>query len=417
MITLRVAGRTDTGHVRSANQDSFLVLDGRVYAVADGMGGHRGGEVASSAIVDTLRDRLATAALPLDADDVERAIGAANDAILHKADADPELAGMGSTLVMLSVSAAADGSDLLVIHNIGDSRAYRLRAGELDALSDDHSVVGEMVRSGRLTPEEARVHRSRSVLTRAMGMDHDLDVDRVDVTPSAGDRYLLCSDGLHGEITDAEIASALRRFDDAGAAADELVRLALHAGGRDNVTVIVVDVVGDGDAALAASRKVGRSTATSTTRHEPSHRVGKAGTARATGAGADGRSSVITPRLIAFVALLIALAVVVVWALVNAPNDEKAPANPAVTTVAPVGTFDPFGTDAPDPLLELPSTIPGGGTLSPPGVIVTSIITVPVGATTTTPSRRVTTSTMATTASRPTTTVRSTTTQRPTGTR
>ncbi|MEZ5171507.1 MAG: Stp1/IreP family PP2C-type Ser/Thr phosphatase [Acidimicrobiia bacterium] len=244
-----VAGAaTDVGRVREGNEDAFVVDDRlRLFAVADGMGGHRAGEVASATAVEALRASVAAGS------PVDDAIRAANAAVLEKSDADTDLAGMGTT--MTAVVSPGDGD--AVIGHVGDSRAYLLHEGELSQLTDDHSLVEELVREGRLTSEQAEVHPQRSIITRALGIESDVDVDRYTVPAVVGDRVLLCSDGLTTMVRADDIASILRREPHPGHAAEQLVDAANEAGGEDNITVVVLDAVegeagGDSDAIAAA---------------------------------------------------------------------------------------------------------------------------------------------------------------------
>lgn len=233
---LRVGAATDTGRVRQNNQDMSLVADDRLFAVADGMGGHKGGEVASGLAVAALRANF----LDPTEDGLLEAGNAANTAVHDAARHDPDLTGMGTTLVAI---ARTDGPDLVFI-NVGDSRMYRLRGGELEQLTTDHSLVEELVREGQLAPEDARSHPQRNILTRALGIEASVAIDADTVTPEVGDRYLLCSDGLFNEVEEEKIASILRRYtDDPADVASELVRLANEGGGRDNITVVIVDVI------------------------------------------------------------------------------------------------------------------------------------------------------------------------------
>ena len=246
MTSLRYGSASDTGRVRSNNQDAWLEAD-TLFAVADGMGGHTGGEVASSVAVQALRDYRD--------EGLTRAVKFANRAVWARADDEPALRGMGTTMTALSLVPAPeeDGGDLLLIANVGDSRTYLLRDGELTQLTEDHSLVEDLVREGRITEAEARIHPQRNILTRVLGNEPDVEVDEFSVIPVEGDRYLLCSDGLFNELDDDRIAAVLRRLADPGEVAVELVRLANDVGGRDNITVVVVDVVDDGDAAARAS--------------------------------------------------------------------------------------------------------------------------------------------------------------------
>jgi PPM family protein phosphatase len=174
--------------------------------------------------------------------------------IFEKAGADGELHGMGTTLCALRVVPGADGEgDELAWINVGDSRVYLYRDDQLIQLSRDHSLVEDLLRDGQLTEEEAAVHPKRNIITRALGIDVDVDVDGSTVIPFTGDRFLLCSDGLFGEVSNDQIAAVLRRLADPTEAADELVRLANEAGGRDNITVVIVEVVDDGGRSAAAA--------------------------------------------------------------------------------------------------------------------------------------------------------------------
>jgi serine/threonine protein phosphatase PrpC len=246
---LRWGGATHVGRVRSTNDDNYMARDDvGLWAVADGMGGHRGGDVASA---------IACEALGRSFDDhtvggLIEAIEQANQAVYETAAGDPDLTGMGTTVVALAV-VDEEGDEVLAVANVGDSRVYRYSVGDLDQLTDDHSLVADLVREGTLSPEEAAVHPQRNIVTRALGVNDRVPVDTLTVEPVAGDRYLLCSDGLFNEVTEPGIAAVLHRVDDPREAAAELVRLAVEGGGRDNVTVVVVDVVDDGGRAGEAS--------------------------------------------------------------------------------------------------------------------------------------------------------------------
>jgi protein phosphatase len=256
---LRVGSATDTGQVRTKNEDAALIGDA-VFAVADGMGGHAAGEVASQVAVEAFEG--STSGGIDDEDDIVEAVRAANQAVLDRADDEPELAGMGTTLTALALvpgPADGDGPSELIIANVGDSRAYLFRDGDLTQLTRDHSLVEDLVQEGRLSPEEARTHPQRNILTRVLGNDSDVEPDVFRADPVRGDRYLLCSDGLSNEVDDERAAAVLRRLADPDDAARELVRLANENGGRDNITVVVVDVVDDDNRAGTASKLIGRS--------------------------------------------------------------------------------------------------------------------------------------------------------------
>jgi len=239
-VKLVVGHATDVGRVREGNEDSFLVDERlRLFAVADGMGGHRAGEVASATALEALRAAVASGRA------LDDAIASANDAVYAKAADDSGLRGMGTTLTAV----VASGDGVLVVGHVGDSRAYLVHGGELDQITEDHSLVEELVREGRLTPEQAVVHPQRSIITRALGIDPTVEVDVYPVELRPGDRILLCSDGLTTMVRPVEIATILRREPDPGRAADLLVDAANAAGGEDNITTIVVAAVDDDPAA------------------------------------------------------------------------------------------------------------------------------------------------------------------------
>ncbi|MFP5450564.1 MAG: Stp1/IreP family PP2C-type Ser/Thr phosphatase [Thermoleophilia bacterium] len=235
---------SDVGRVRHHNEDRALGR-GPVIAVADGMGGAKAGEVAAQMAVDAVE----ALPEPVSAEDVRDAIARANGAIFDLARADSDKAGMGTTLT----AALLSGSALSVLH-VGDSRAYLWRRGELAQITDDHSVVVELVRRGSLSPAEAEVHPHRNVITRALGAERNVVADIVTQPLEAGDVILLCSDGLSSYVADAAIAAALADATDLNAAARELVALANRAGGADNVTVVLGRVgPPDGSAAQPAA--------------------------------------------------------------------------------------------------------------------------------------------------------------------
>ncbi len=243
MTTFVWGTATDIGRVRSGNED-FLSADDGLFLVADGMGGHRAGEVASHLAVEHVRSQVAERNGALTTDDLVEAVQDANSALVARASDDPELKGMGTTLCALAL-VRDDGRDLLGVVNVGDSRLYLLKGGELEQITDDHSLVATLERQGRLTRAEAAVHPQRNIVTRALGIDTRVMVDSWEILPFVGDRYLLCSDGLFNEIEDARIAATLRKLADPSEAAHELVRLANEGGGRDNITCVVVDIVDD----------------------------------------------------------------------------------------------------------------------------------------------------------------------------
>jgi protein phosphatase len=223
------------GLVRQTNEDSFLVRKG-LYAVCDGMGGARGGEVASQMACKRL---VALAPASAGMQELRQAIADANESIAARSIAEPHLLGMGTTLTSALIQ-----DTTMILGHVGDSRAYLLREGSLRQLTDDHSWVGEMVRRGELTAAEAAVHPHRSVITKALGTEGEADPDLVEVPLEPGDRLLLCSDGLSGMVPDETIEELLKRPDGPQATAEALIDSALKGGGEDNVTVVVVDVLG-----------------------------------------------------------------------------------------------------------------------------------------------------------------------------
>ena len=229
---------SDTGRIRKNNQDSYLA-DGTVFAVADGMGGHVGGEVASKLAIDVFKEAFSDSQKYSNIVEVVRQ---ANSAILAKASKEPKLAGMGTTLCLMSV--ADNGKDKLDLINVGDSRGYLFRAGELYQLTDDHTLVSEMLKSGDISKDQAGSHRAKHILTRALGVDPEVEIDHWTIDPKLDDLYLLCSDGLTNEMADPEIGQVLAKPESAEAMAQELVDVALANGGSDNVTCIVVQVKG-----------------------------------------------------------------------------------------------------------------------------------------------------------------------------
>jgi protein phosphatase len=237
MTAFRWGSGTDVGHVRSVNQDNLVVAAG-LFAVADGMGGHRGGEVASLIAVEAL---VASLGETRRVDDYVTAVRAANEAILKRASEDPDLYGMGTTLCTLGL-VDVDGVEQLAVTNVGDSRVYRYVDDHLAQVTLDHSLVEDLLRQGRLSPEEARDHPQRNVLTRALGVSHEVEVDTFLLPVIHGDRFMLCSDGLFNEVSEPDIAATLGTVDDPEVAAQDLIDAANRAGSRDNITVVIVDV-------------------------------------------------------------------------------------------------------------------------------------------------------------------------------
>ena len=236
-VRLEAGTATHTGRIRTSNQDAVGMVDD-LFVVADGMGGHRGGEVAAAEAVDVLMVGLERS----DRSGLVAAVRAANRSILERAAVEPDLSGMGTTLCALAVVDSLTGDDALAVANIGDSRVYRFAAGCLDQVSDDHSLVADLVRAGEITAEEAAHHPQRNILTRALGIEADPLIDSWDLVPVHGDRYLLCSDGLFNELGDERLAEVLSEGS-VQEVADRLVDEAVDNGGHDNVTVLVAEVV------------------------------------------------------------------------------------------------------------------------------------------------------------------------------
>lgn len=227
------AFRTDVGKVRANNQDAPIVSEKlRLYGVADGMGGHKGGEVASTSARDDLLREL-EGKTPSVAT-LSGAIEEVNRQIYHQQEHDDALTGMGTTLSVLWMS-----DNFVYIGHVGDSRVYLLRDGEFKQMTLDHSLVEQLVREGVLTEEEAQNHPMRNIITRAIGTDESVEVDVVVEERRKGDLWLACSDGLHGLVDDRQMRDALRQYAPEKAA-DVLLKSALDAGGRDNVTLVIV---------------------------------------------------------------------------------------------------------------------------------------------------------------------------------
>ncbi len=236
-FTIETAGVTDTGNVRPSNEDHFLT-GGDLFAVADGMGGLGQGDRASRLAIDVLRQGFTTT--PTAAGLVE-AVAAANDELRSKAAAEPGEQTWGTTLAAVARVGAGD-DDRLVVVNVGDSRVYLFRDGELHLLSADHSRVADLVRAGEITAAEANEHPERHVLTSAIGVMERVVPSVNHTRPRPGDRLLLCSDGLFNEVPEATIAAVLGTDEGAARVADQLVATAKSNGGSDNVTVVVADI-------------------------------------------------------------------------------------------------------------------------------------------------------------------------------
>ena len=268
MAQLNWGSATHAGQLRPQNEDNLLAIDG-VYVVADGMGGHEAGEVASQIAVERVRADLDTKELP-EASAVVDSISNANGDIFRAAITNPGQAGMGTTITAIAVIGdklagrgapnldvnddpgevtpvvPAEPSEALVLANVGDSRTYLLRHDRLRRVTIDHSYVQELVSTGHISEDEARTHPRRNIITRALGIEPDVKVDWWTLPLIRGDRFLLCSDGLVDEVDDGVIKHTLTTLSDPQEAADRLVDQANEAGGRDNITVIIIDVL-EGD--------------------------------------------------------------------------------------------------------------------------------------------------------------------------
>lgn len=232
---------SDVGLVRRVNEDSKC-HEYPLFAVADGMGGHSAGDVASALAIETIAERIGRS------ESLSDAVRAANKVIFRRASQEPELSGMGTTL-----TAMVAGDTTAHIAHVGDSRAYLLRDGQLSRLTQDHTVVGRLVQQGKIQPEDADRHPQRSYLERALGVDSDVEVDVYVLDFKPHDRVLLCSDGLFGMVDDDLIASVLTDQSDPQRAADQLCEAAVKAGGNDNVTTVIVDFLQQGRRAAAAA--------------------------------------------------------------------------------------------------------------------------------------------------------------------
>lgn len=232
-LPLACAALTHVGRVRKVNQDVLVVSDAlQLYGVADGMGGHKGGETASAGCRDAVLEALANARPGVKT--MQEAIRQANTALFHQQQEDENLSGMGTTLSLIWF----DDARVYLAH-VGDSRVYCLRDGELQQMTDDHSFVAELMRQGLLTPEQAEKHPMRNVITRAVGTEEGIEIDLATETRRAGDIWLVCSDGLYGMMDEADMAVILRE-NAPEKAAELLVEAALAGGGRDNISVVVL---------------------------------------------------------------------------------------------------------------------------------------------------------------------------------
>ena len=233
---MKITAITDTGCRKSVNEDTIILLDGQnpIYGVADGMGGHVGGSVASSkaaeALISSLRDKTPRPGK------MREAFRLANACLIETQKADPSLMGMGTTMTVMW-----HHKDKAILGHVGDSRAYRLRDGVLTRLTNDHSVINEMITQGIITPQEAKVHPYRHVITRAVGTEPLLEIDVSVHDTLKGDKYLVCSDGLTEYLDDERIRAVLLNKSIEGAA-ETMLREVLSLGGLDNVTIVIAEV-------------------------------------------------------------------------------------------------------------------------------------------------------------------------------
>jgi PPM family protein phosphatase len=242
-MNIRVGAKSDVGKMRTDNQDSYLA-DEPVFAVADGVGGHLGGDVASATAIRVIREGTQGGAR---ADQLEELLQRVNSAIWEKSQSATHLRGMGTTCTLVLLE---NGSAHLA--HVGDSRAYLYRSGELSQVTEDHNLVGRMLSEGRLSREEAAHHPQRNIITRALGLDPNVDVDLLTLELTEGDRLIICSDGLSSMVDEQTLAGIMSGERDPQAAAERLIEEANEAGGEDNITVVLIDV-GDNSADQAAS--------------------------------------------------------------------------------------------------------------------------------------------------------------------
>ena len=268
---IRWGALSDTGSLRVQNEDAMLAQEG-LFVVADGMGGHNAGEVASAMAIKILRSAQAKGIT--DAKDLNTAIKEVNEQIFNAAIDNSDQRGMGTTITALVITPTnkqTENSDKsATVANIGDSRTYLLRGGEFRQVSVDHSYVQELVSEGLITREEARTHIRRNIVTRALGIEPTVGVDTWTLPLIVGDRYVLCSDGLVDEVSDDDIEACLKITSDPQETAVELVAMANRNGGRDNITVIVVDVMADDK---APSSEDSDSTKPLSIRYKPSRKL------------------------------------------------------------------------------------------------------------------------------------------------
>jgi PPM family protein phosphatase len=305
----RIAVVTDTGRRRLGNEDAY-VWRPPLFAIADGMGGAKAGEIAAGIAADTLEGARSR---PLDADELASLISEANLRIWQRSLNDPSTAGMGTTFTVALVDEEAGA---VVFGHVGDSRAYRVREGVLEQITTDHSLVAELVESGVLTPEEAERHPQRSAITRALGTEPEVEPDVFTIEVAPGDLFLLCSDGLSDMLSEEQIAAAIERAGgDPTAAGEELVRNANAEGGDDNITVLLFEIVegepepleDEGGTADAVPETDGAGAVAA----QPDPQTEPAGKLRTHGAGPGGRLTAI----VFILAVLVVAALVLYWGI------------------------------------------------------------------------------------------------------
>jgi serine/threonine protein phosphatase PrpC len=230
---MRVGSMTDKGRIREQNEDAYGFRE-NIFVVADGMGGHQAGEIASAIAVETILAANFTTAIETE---LYQAIQKANDSILAAVDQNPELDGMGTTVAVLVVRMA-----MVYLAHVGDSRIYHYSKQRLVQLTQDHSLVAELVKNGEISASEAKHHPQRNILTQALGSKGEIRSEFQTIACSLGDKFLICSDGLSGIVDEATIAAVLQLDLEPQLLAEKLVNLANEQGGNDNITVIIVEI-------------------------------------------------------------------------------------------------------------------------------------------------------------------------------
>lgn len=229
---MKVYQCTNVGKVRKNNEDSLLVTEPNIFVAADGMGGAAAGEIASQMLIDTVKDFLSKVPEPLDEKILSKAILKSNAEILREAKNNLNLRGMGTTATILHIY-----KNVAYFAHVGDSRLYRLKNSELEQITQDHSYVESLVRNGDITPEQAKVHPMKNILTQAVGAMEDIEVETGSFKIDGGEKFLLCTDGLTNMVDDSDIAKILSVSENP---AEDLIQAALEGGGHDNVTAVVV---------------------------------------------------------------------------------------------------------------------------------------------------------------------------------